>query len=68
MVRKVTVETWRGERDMLIADALTPGYDTFDEVNAVIGELLTLLVELGVVPLDDAGAIVGQYQIKWAKD
>ena len=68
MVRKVTVETWRGERDMRITDALTPEYDTFDEVNAVIGELLALLVERGVVPLDDAGAIVGQYQIKWAKD
>jgi len=68
MVKQVTVETWRGERDMLIADALTPEYYTFDAINAVIGELLALLVERGVVPLDDAGAIVGQYQIKWAKD
>ena len=68
MVRKVTVETWRGERDMLIADALTPECDTFDALNAVIGELLVLLVECGVVPLDDAGAIVGQYAIKWATD
>jgi len=68
MVRKATIETWTGEQDMLIADALTPEYDTFDAINAVIGDLLALLVERGVVPLDDAGAIVGQYNIKWAKD
>lgn len=71
---RVRVKTWRGEREMDLADALTPSVtgigesgqveraqDSANEALGAIGRLLAELVERDILSLDSAASICGEY-------
>jgi len=68
MTRKVTINTWRGQRSMELASALTMDDVTPDDLSATLGNLLEALVVKGVLSLDEAGRIVGEYGIEWGTE
>lgn len=74
---RVKMETWRGVQEMDLQSALTPALKAYeadgqveraqvlaDKTATAVGRMLTVLVEKGVLSLEEAGACVDEHSLE----